>query len=238
MPLDPGSRIVVLTGAGISAESGIATFRGAGGLWEGYRLEEVATPEAFERDPALVQRFYAERRRRLLDPAIRPNAAHEALARLEAAWPGEVLLVTQNIDDLHQRAGSRNLVPMHGELLKGRCLACDAVQPWPAGDAPPAPCPTCAATVGLRPHVVWFGEMPLELDRIYAALERCDLFVAVGTSGVVYPAAGFVDAVRGAGRAHTLEINLEPSAVRSAFAEVRTGRATALVPELVDQLLG
>ncbi|MFO1068354.1 MAG: Sir2 family NAD+-dependent deacetylase [Geminicoccaceae bacterium] len=233
---DTASRIVVLTGAGISAESGIATFRGAGGLWEGYRLEEVATPEAFARDPDLVQRFYDERRGRLLDPAIRPNAAHAALARLEAAWPGEMLLVTQNIDDLHERAGSRSLVHMHGELLKGRCLACDSVHTWPA--AGPWACLVCASMAGLRPHVVWFGEMPLELERIYAALERCDLFVAIGTSGVVYPAAGFVDAVRRRGRAHTLEINLEPSAVRSAFAEVRTGPASRLVPELVDELLG
>jgi NAD-dependent protein deacetylase/lipoamidase len=231
-------RIVVLTGAGISVESGLPTFRGAGGLWEGWRLEEVATPEAFARDPSTVQRFYDRRRWQLLGQDIHPNAAHLALAELEQRWPGEVLVVTQNIDDLHERAGSRNLIHMHGELLKARCTACDAVHAWRSGLAQAHRCPTCAGENRLRPHVVWFGELPLELDRIHDALERCDLFVAIGTSGQVHPAAGFVDTVRAAGPAHTLELNLEPSAIGSLFAEQRHGPATALVPSWVAGLLG
>jgi NAD-dependent deacetylase len=231
-------RIVVLTGAGISVESGLPSFRGAGGLWEGWRLEEVATPEAFVRDPATVQRFYDQRRRQLLGQDIGPNAAHLALGELERRWPGEALVVTQNIDDLHERAGSRNLIHMHGELLKARCTACDAVHAWRSALADPHRCPACAGEKRLRPHVVWFGEMPLELDRIHDALERCDLFVAIGTSGQVYPAAGFVDTVRASGPAHTLELNLEPSAIGSLFAEQRHGPATALVPSWVAELLG
>ena len=236
MHQEPGWRIVVLTGAGISAESGLRTFRGPDGLWEGHRLEEVATPEAFARDPALVQSFYDVRRRQLLDPAIRPNAAHLALARLEAEWPGELLLVTQNIDDLHERAGSRRLVHMHGELLKARCTACHAVRPCREDLAATAECDRCGRG-RLRPHVVWFGEMPLGLDAIHAALAQCALFVSIGTSGGVYPAAGFVEAVRARGRAHTIEVNLEPSEVASTFAERRQGPATRLVPALVEELL-
>lgn len=225
-------RLVVLTGAGISAESGLRTFRAADGLWEDHRVEEVATPEAFRRDPALVYRFYNERRRSLA--TVQPNAAHRALARLEAAWAGDFLLVTQNVDDLHGRAGSQRLVHMHGELLKGRCLACHAVVPW-AGDLDGASrCPACARG-GVRPHIVWFGERPLEMDRIFEALDRCDCFVAIGTSGHVYPAAGFVQAVSPGAR--TVELNLEPSRVASAFQEVRTGRATDLVPALVTELM-
>jgi len=230
--------IVVLTGAGISVESGLPSFRGAAGLWQGRRLEEVATPEAFARQPALVQRFYDERRRQLLDPAIRPNAAHLALAELERRWPDPVVVVTQNIDDLHERAGSRDLIHMHGELLKARCTACAAVHGWQEDLAGAHRCPGCARSGCLRPHVVWFGEMPLELDAIQSALESCALFVAIGTSGQVYPAAGFVEAVRGAGQAHTIEINLEPSAISSRFAEHRRGSAAALVPALVEELLG
>ena len=229
--------IVILTGAGISVDSGLPSFRGAAGLWQGRRLEEVATPEAFARQPALVQRFYDERRRQLLDPAIRPNAAHLALAELERRWPDPVLVVTQNIDDLHERAGSRNLIHMHGELLKARCTACAAVHGWREDLAGAHRCPCCARSGCLRPHVVWFGEMPLALDAIYGALESCALFVAIGTSGQVYPAAGFVEAVRRAGRAHTIELNLEPSAVGSKFVEQRHGPAAALVPALVDELL-
>jgi NAD-dependent deacetylase len=236
MRITPECSLVILTGAGISAESGIPTFRGSDGLWEGWRLEEVATPEAFARDPALVQRFYDLRRRALLSPDIQPNAAHHALVRLDANWPGELLLVTQNIDDLHERAGNRRLVHMHGELLKARCLACEGLTEWCRDLTGHAGCPACGAREGLRPHVVWFGEMPLEMDRIEHALERCRLFVAIGTSGVVYPAAGFVQIARAKG-AHTIEINLEPSAVRSAFAELRQGAASRLVPALVDQLL-
>jgi len=230
-------RIVVLTGAGISVASGLPSFRGADGLWQGRRLEEVATPEAFARAPALVQRFYDERRRQLLSPAIQPNAAHEALARLEQAWPGEVLVVTQNIDDLHERAGSRRLIHMHGELLKARCTGCQAVLAWRTDLAGAHSCPGCGARGRLRPHVVWFGEMPLELAAIDAALGACDLFVAIGTSGQVYPAAGFVETVRRAGMAHTIEINLEPSVASPRFAERRHGPAATLVPGLVDELL-
>jgi NAD-dependent deacetylase len=233
--LAKGGSIVVLTGAGISVESGLPSFRGAGGLWEGRRLEEVATPEAFARDPAAVQRFYDQRRRQLQAPAVRPNPAHLALAELERRWPGEVLLVTQNIDDLHERAGSRNLVHMHGELLKARCTACHRVHPWTGDLACAHACPACAEPRRLRPHVVWFGEMPLELERIYAALAASDLFVAIGTSGNVYPAAGFALEVRRS--AMTIEINLEPSAVGSSFAQQRRGLASELVPALVAELL-
>jgi NAD-dependent protein deacetylase/lipoamidase len=232
-----GGAIVALTGAGISVESGLPSFRGAGGLWEGWRLEDVATPEAFARDPATVQRFYDQRRRQLLDEAIRPNAAHLALAELERHWSGEVLVVTQNIDDLHERAGTRNLIHMHGELLKARCSACETVHPWRSDLATAQGCPACAGDNRLRPHVVWFGELPLELDRIHAALAACDLFVAIGTSGQVYPAAGFVEAVRAAGRAHTVELNLEPSATGSLFAEQRHGPATEIVPAFVAEIL-
>jgi NAD-dependent deacetylase len=237
LPLPPSGSIVVLTGAGISAESGLATFRGAGGLWQGHRAEDVATPEAFARDPALVHRFYNQRRRQLHDPGIKPNAAHQALARLEALWPGEVLVVTQNVDDLHERAGSRRVLHMHGELRRVRCTACGNERLWLGELGVATACPACGAAGGMRPAIVWFGEMPLELDRIMAALQACDLFVAIGTSGHVYPAAGFVELVRDMGRAHTIEVNLEPSAVRSAFAECRAGPAGSLVPALVDELL-
>lgn len=230
-------RIVVLTGAGISAESGIPTFRGRDGLWEGWRFEEVATPQAFARDPELVQRFYDMRRRALLSPSVAPNAAHHALARLERAWAGEVLVVTQNIDDLHERAGSRNLIHMHGELLKARCLACAATWPCREDMVRAGACPACGVTGQARPHVVWFGEIPLQLERITAALRRCELFVAIGTSGLVYPAAGFVAEVARTGNAHTIEIDLEGSAVSAAFVERRRGRASELVPRLVEELL-
>jgi NAD-dependent deacetylase len=232
----PGS-IVVLTGAGISVESGLPSFRGADGLWQGWRLEDVATPEAFVRQPATVLRFYDQRRRQLLGTDIRPNAAHMALARLEQEWPGEVLVVTQNIDDLHERAGTRRLIHMHGELLRARCTACAALHACRDDLEPGHPCAGCGRRQTLRPHVVWFGEMPLELDAIYAALARCDLFLAIGTSGQVYPAAGFVEEVRGRSRARTVELNLEPSAVNSLFAEHRRGPASETVPRLVDELL-
>jgi NAD-dependent deacetylase len=233
MVLPPGASIVVLTGAGISAESGLRTFRDADGLWENHRVEDVATPEAFRRDPALVHRFYNERRRSLA--TVQPNAAHLALARLERQWEGGFLLVTQNVDDLHDRAGSKRLLPMHGELLQGRCLACGRVQAWPEDMDQESRCPACGRGP-LRPHIVWFGELPLEMERIYEALEACELFVAIGTSGHVYPAAGFVEAVGPDTR--TLELNLEPSLVASAFQEVRNGKATELVPAFVDELLG
>ncbi|WP_237067504.1 Sir2 family NAD+-dependent deacetylase [Microbulbifer guangxiensis] len=229
-------RIVVLTGAGISAESGIRTFRGADGLWENHRLEDVATPEAFERDPQLVQRFYNARRQQLLAADITPNAAHRALAELEAQFPGEFLLVTQNIDDLHERAGSRNLIHMHGELLKARCRISGELFPTSGDLTTTMRCECCGQTGNLRPHVVWFGEMPLEMERIYDALSECDLFISIGTSGNVYPAAGFVEWANSAG-AHTVELNLERSSVGDAFAEHHQGRASRVVVDYVRQLL-
>jgi NAD-dependent deacetylase len=229
--------VVVLTGAGISAESGLPTFRGSDGLWLGWRLEDVATPEAFARQPDVVQRFYDLRRRQLLAPEIGPNPAHRALAELEQRWPGPVLIVTQNIDDLHERAGSENLIHMHGELLKARCTVCAVVSPWRDDLAGAHRCPACACADLLRPHVVWFGEMPLELNPISEALAACDLFLAIGTSGQVYPAAGFVEEVRRNGRAHTVELNLEPSAVDSLFAERHRGPASEVVPRYINDLL-
>ena len=228
-------KVVILTGAGISRESGLHTFRDADGIWARHRIEDVATPEAFARDPALVQGFYNARRAALRDPEIRPNAAHEALAELDWRWPGDLLLVTQNVDDLHDRAGSRRLVHMHGELAKARCLRCGAVGPWEGDLTPETPCPACGTAGGMRPHVVWFGEMPLEMERIEAALDGCGLFVSVGTSGAVYPAAGFVRQVRH--RADTLELNLEPSEGSHLFDEARHGPATALVPAFVREVL-
>jgi NAD-dependent deacetylase len=229
--------IVVLTGAGISRESGLHTFRDPDGIWAKVRIEDVATPEAFARDPLRVHGFYNERRRNLAAGGVTPNAAHAALARLEAEWPGGVLVVTQNIDDLHERAGSRNLIHMHGELFKVRCEDCGTVRHWRGDLGPADACPGCAAAGALRPHVVWFGEMPLEMDRIYGALARCALFVSIGTSGNVYPAAGFVGHVRQTGRAHTIELNLEPSEGASAFAETHYGPATRTVPAFVERLL-
>ena len=226
--------IVVLTGAGVSAESGIATFRGPDGLWEGHRVEDVATPQAFRRDPALVQKFYDARRAALA--RVEPNAAHRALARLDAEWPGEFLLVTQNVDDLHERAGSRRLLHMHGELKRVRCTACGAVAVWDAPLADGPPCPRCAAP-RLRPDIVWFGEMPYAMDRIDAALRACDLFVSIGTSGAVYPAAGFVEVARRTGAA-TLELNLDASAGTPLFDKARHGAAGTLVPAWVNALIG
>ena len=226
--------IVVLTGAGISAESGIKTFRAADGLWEDHRVEDVATPEAFVRDPRLVHRFYNERRNHLLS-GIKPNAAHLALANLSRSLPGKVTLVTQNIDNLHQCAGSHPCYPMHGELLKIRCK-----KTWKVfdcfGDSSPADlCPCCNTPGNLRPHVVWFGEMPLYMNEIEQALENCDLFVAVGTSGNVYPAAGFFRTAKYHG-AHTVELNLETSATGSLFDQQYWGPATQIVPEFFGNL--
>lgn len=225
-------RVVVLTGAGISAESGIRTFRGADGLWEGHRIEDVASPQGFARDPETVYRFYNERRRQLLSPDIAPNAAHHALAKLEQALGDGFLLVTQNIDDLHQRAGSRRILPMHGELRRARCTGCGALPDWDDDFDGKTPCPSCSKAL-LRPHVVWFGEMPLYMEEIYDALVHCDIFAAIGTSGNVYPAAGFVDAARG----RSVEINLEKSLVHSAFDEKIYGAATITVPEWVEGIL-
>ena len=234
--IGPIERIVILTGAGISAESGIRTFRGADGLWENHRLEDVATPEAWHRDPALVQRFYNERRQRLLEADITPNLAHQALARLEETFAGHVLLVTQNIDNLHERGGSRNIIHMHGELFKARCTRSGKVVEVKANLDTHEPCQCCHPPGRLRPHVVWFGEIPLQMDEIQQALSCCDLFVSIGTSGNVYPAAGFVEMANHAG-AHSLELNLEPSQVHTAFHEHRTGLASELVPLWVDEIL-
>jgi NAD-dependent deacetylase len=228
--------IVILTGAGISKESGLATFRDADGIWATVRIEDVATPEAFRRNPARVQDFYNTRRRGLLANGIAPNPAHLALARLERDWAGSVLIVTQNIDDLHERAGSRAPVHMHGELLKARCLHCDRASPWTGDLGPAAICPACARPGGLRPDVVWFGEMPYHMDMIYGRLAACGLFVSIGTSGNVYPAAGFVEAARGAG-ARTVELNLEPSQGNHLFHESRHGPASKIVPDFVEKLL-
>ena len=226
--------IVILTGAGVSAESGLATFRGPDGLWEGHRVDDVCTPEAFRRDPALVHDFYDARREKL--GTVEPNAAHKALARLDTEWPGELLLITQNVDDLHERAGSKRLLHMHGELAQGWCLACDRRFAWSGPMGEGATCPSCQVQGTVRPDIVWFGEMPYEMERIDEALRRCDLFVSIGTSGAVYPAAGFVQTARYGG-AHALEINLEPSLGSYMFDESRVGRAGELVPQWVDEAL-
>lgn len=228
--------IVILTGAGVSQESGIATFRDAGGVWDQVSIEDVATPEAFKRQPDTVHHFYNDRRQKLLDTAaIKPNAAHEALARLEREWPGDVILVTQNIDNLHERAGSENVLHMHGELLKVRCTACQNVQVWHDDVTRQTACPACATPDTLRPHVVWFGEMPFHLESIMAKLDDCGWFLSVGTSGNVYPAAGFVDRVRAVGQARTVELNYEASG--GAFDDARHGPATEVVPAFVEELL-
>ena len=228
-------RIVVLTGAGISAESGLGTFRDKDGLWTKYDLADVATPEGFARDPAFVHEFYNARRGNLQEAV--PNAAHLALAELERRHPGRVLVVTQNVDDLHERAGSRNVLHMHGELLKIRCENCGQVASWTDTLSTATPCPHCGIGGLLRPHVVWFGEMPFHMSKIQLELSVCDLFLSVGTSGNVYPAAGFVADVRRHGRAHTVELNLEPSEGVSLFAEARQGPATTLVPAFVHELI-
>jgi NAD-dependent deacetylase len=225
--------IFILTGAGISAESGVATFRGPDGLWEGHRVEDVATPEAFRRDPALVQKFYDARRARLAE--VEPNAAHRALARLDAEWPGGLLIVTQNVDDLHERGGAKRVLHMHGELRSAWCLDCDARVRWEGELSSGPPCPGCGAA-RLRPDIVWFGEMPYRMDEIDAALMKADLFVSIGTSGAVYPAAGYVQTARYLGT-RTLEINLEPSQGSFFFDESRIGRAGELVPEWVEEML-
>ncbi len=233
MRLPSESAIVILTGAGISAESGVRTFRDADGLWEHHRIEEVASPEGFAEDPATVHRFYDQRRAQLFE--VEPNEAHRALARLQAAWRGPLLLVTQNVDDLHERAGSAAVLHMHGELRKARCTRCGAVAAWEGPLAGGGACPSCRRAGSLRPHIVWFGEVPFELERIYPALARCALFVAIGTSGVVHPAASFVRAVPG--DAHRIELNREETEVSGQFDERRVGAASVLVPALVDELL-
>ena len=232
--MDGIRNIVILTGAGISAESGLRTFRADDGLWEDHRVEDVASPQGFRRDPELVQRFYDARRENVI--AAQPNPAHAALARLDEAWEGELLIVTQNIDDLHERAGARRVLHMHGEALSAWCLACDARHRWTGTLLEGPPCPACGEAA-LRPDIVWFGEMPYRMDEIFAALARADLFVSTGTSGAVYPAAGFVQQAKSA-RARTLELNLERSQGSAWFDETRLGPASELVPAWVEEMLG
>jgi NAD-dependent deacetylase len=229
--------IVVLTGAGISKESGIDTFRDADGLWSRVNLEDVATIDAWHRDKKKVLDFYNETRGHFRAANIVPNAAHEALARLEAKYPGEVMIVTQNIDPLHEMAGSKNVVHMHGRDGEVRCMTCGTVFPSDADLSPESVCPNCRTVGELRPNIVWFGEDPMHLDRIYAALDRCGLFMAVGTSGEVYPAAGFVLHVRRRARAHAVELNLEPTENQSLFQEQIYGPATRIVPPYVARIL-
>lgn len=233
--------IVILTGAGISAESGVPTFRASDGLWMGHRIEDVATPEAFHRDPATVHEFYNARRRQLA--GVQPNAAHRALAQLAACWPGALTLITQNVDDLHARAHTDvapaagfRLIPMHGELLKAACTRTGRISECP-GDLEVDSASPHHPEGRLRPHIVWFGEMPLQMEIIHQALDACDLFVAIGTSGAVYPAAGFVEIARHAG-ARTVELNLEPSLISDLFDETHFGPATRVVPEFVRSLSG
>lgn len=234
--ISPDTPIVILTGAGISRESGLETFRDKDGIWAKVRLEDVATPEAFARDPDHVNQFYNHRRHGLLDDKIQPNDAHRALARLQEYWLGDVLLVTQNIDDLHERGGSDGVLHMHGELLKSTCTHCNEIHPCRDDLTAASACPGCGQTGGMRPWVVWFGEMPHEMDRIYSALQDCGLFISIGTSGNVYPAAGFVQEALLSG-AHTVELNLEPSAGSELFAETHHGPATKVVSEYVERLL-
>jgi NAD-dependent protein deacetylases, SIR2 family len=228
--------IVILTGAGISAESGIPTFRDSDGLWEHHRIEDVATPEGFARDPVLVQRFYNARRAVLHDQAVKPNAAHYALAELQKKHSGKVTLITQNIDNLHERAGSTDVIHMHGELLKVRCVETDKVYDWTGDIDETSRCSCCDPGEILRPHVVWFGEIPLALELIADALEDVDLFVAIGTSGNVYPAAGFVAEARD-NHARTMEINLVPSKNNFLFDETLCGTAGEQVPLWVESVL-
>lgn len=232
------SRIVVLTGSGVSAESGIATFRDPDGVWAKFDYRDVATPQAFAAHPARVHEFYNTRRRGCA--GVAPNAAHEALARLERELverhAGSFALVTQNIDALHEAAGSRHLIHMHGEILKALCAACGARHAWADDLSVDVACPACGKAGGMRPDVVWFGEVPYHMERIAGLLADADLFISIGTSGAVYPAAGFVAEARRQG-AHTVELNLEPSDGVSLFAKAIHGRATAIVPAFVDDLL-
>ena len=226
--------VVVLTGAGVSAESGIKTFRAADGLWENHPIEDVATPEGFARNPQLVYEFYNGRRQQLLSGEVGPNAAHTALARFEHEFPGEFLLVTQNVDNLHERAGSRNILHMHGELLKMRCVNSGLVFECRSSIDFDVECKCCREPGNLRPHIVWFGEMPFYMNQISQALKDCDLFIAIGTSGNVYPASGFYQTAK-LHQAHTVELNLEETG--SQFDLHRYGPATEVVPRFLDEIL-
>jgi NAD-dependent protein deacetylase/lipoamidase len=228
--------VVVLTGAGISAESGIRTFRASDGLWEDHHIEDVASPEGFARDPDTVHRFYNQRRDQLLNQGIEPNPAHVALADFELKFSGNYRLITQNIDDLHERAGSNRPVHMHGELLKIRCSQSGRIFECRENTSPLSKCLCCGISGNLRPHVVWFGETPLYMTEIHQALNSCDLFIAIGTSGNVYPAAGFFETAQMVG-AHTVELNLEPSINSSQFDEQFYGPASEVVPHYFKALL-
>ena len=228
--------IVILTGAGVSAESGIKTFRAADGLWEEHRVEDVASLQGFMDKPELVQHFYNQRRRQLLSESIKPNAAHYALADFQKKSDATVNLVTQNIDNLHERAGSFNVMHMHGELLKMFCMHCRAVFTIQGDIESGSSCDSCGKSGTLRPDIVWFGEVPYHMDEIIDCLSRCDLFLSIGTSGAVYPAANFVALAAQAG-AHTVEINLEPSYTHSYFKEKKYGKAGELLPQYLQGLL-
>lgn len=228
--------IVILTGAGISQESGLATFRDQGGLWENERIEDVATPEAFMKSPMKVHSFYNKRRKQLLSNSICPNNAHVALAKLERECPCQLLVVTQNVDNLHERAGSHHLLHMHGELFKVRCSRCGGIYHWEFDLSTEDVCPLCHAKGHLRPHIVWFGEMPLYMDTIQSALTSCCTFVSIGTSANVYPASAFLNIAKRSG-AKTIEINLEPSVQATLFDEAMYGYASELVPKWVDKTL-
>ncbi len=235
---DPSTapEIVILTGAGISAESGLQTFRGDGGLWCGHRVEDVATPEAFARNPDLVQQFYNERRRGLLDPSVQANPAHQALAKLQKEWAGRVSIVTQNIDDLHERGGADDVIHMHGEVLRAFCIHCGEKTDQRDDLTTEHACPSCGKTGGLRPDIVWFGEMPYHMDDIERRLQNCDIFLSIGTSGNVYPAAGFVTLANYV-RAQTVEINLESSVNASTFTHGIYGKASLALPAFIDHIL-
>lgn len=231
----PNKNIVILTGAGISAESGIKTFRDNDGLWENHRIEDVATPEAFIANPELVYRFYNARREQLQTPSVKPNAAHRALAELQQRLGDSVMLVTQNVDDLHERGGSESVLHMHGELLSARCSVTERRFAWTSDFDEKTPC-LCCGNGTLRPDIVWFGEMPMYMDTIYDALIQADIFIAIGTSGNVYPAAGFVQVAKESG-AYTIEANLEPGESNALFDESRQGLASHSVPQLVEELI-
>ncbi len=227
--------IIILTGAGISAESGIKTFRASDGLWENHRIEEVATPEGFEQNPTLVQQFYNQRRTQLLSKEVKPNKAHKALTKLENNESFTTLIITQNIDNLHEQAGTKNIIHMHGELLKCFCTHSEQRFDITTDLHSEMLCDCCQKPGRLRPDIVWFGEVPYQMDEIQTAISRCDLFISIGTSGNVYPAAGFAALANQYG-AHTVELNLEPSMVESAFKEKIYGAATTVVPEYLSQI--
>ncbi len=236
MPSDQSlPKIFIFTGASISAETGLKTFRDNDGLWENHRVEEVATPEAFEQNPSLVYRFYNARRAQLQQDDVNPNAAHEALAKLEKAFGSNLMLVTQNVDDLHERGGSQSVYHMHGKLLSARCAISQQTFDWSDSFDHTTKCP-CCNRVTLRPDIVWFGEMPMYMEEIYDALSKADVFIAIGTSGNVYPAAGFVQIAKESG-AHTIEANLAPGVTNALFDESLTGPASHIVPQWVDQLM-